>query len=214
MEQSGLIDVIVWDFDGVLNRNFVNGQYIWHAGFEDEFGWPIETFKEIVFRGDFHAVQTGELSLMELVTDWAREVGYQGDLRNVLEYWFQNDYDFDDRMMGWLDQSKRSPIRNVMGTNNEIMRTQFIAEDLGFSARMDEIYASGTLGVAKPDADFYEAIAEDLGADPERMLMIDDTAENVEGAQNCGWHGFHFTGKNYDKLHALLQEVGALSPAI
>jgi len=204
------VDTIVWDFDGVLNRNYVDGKYIWTSNFEDEFGHSIETFNEIVFNDKFSEILTGEMSLIDAVSDWAGTVGYHGDLMNLIEYWFQNDYNLDERVMGWLAASKRSNLRNVMGMNNEAMRTQFIAEDLGFANRMDRIFASGLMGVAKPDEAFFDMVSDELSVEPDEMMLIDDSAENIEAADACGWQVHWFDGQDYAGLEAKLLEVGAL----
>ena len=204
------VDTIVWDFDGVLNRNFVDGKYTWNFSFEDEFGHSVETFNEIVFNDKFSEILTGEMSLLDSVSDWASTVGYNGDLLNLIEFWFQNDYNLDDRVLTMLSASKRSNLRNVLGTNNEAMRTQFIAEDLGFADRMDRIFASGLMGVAKPDEAFFDMVSDELAVEPDEMMLIDDSAENIEAADASGWQVHWFDGQDYDSLEAKLKEVGAL----
>ncbi len=204
------VDTIVWDFDGVLNRSFSERKSTWNEGFEMEFGQSAETFNEILFNDKFSEVLIGEISLIEVVTDWAGTVGYHGNLMNLIEYWFQNEYSLDDRIMGLLAASKRSNLRNVMGTNNEAMRTQFIAEDLGFADRMDRIFASGLMGVTKPDEGFFDMVSDELSVEPDEMLLIDDSAENIEAADACGWQVHWFDGQDYDGLEAKLTEVGAL----
>lgn len=204
------VDTIVWDFDGVLNRNVIDGKLTWNEDFESEFGQSIETFNEMIFNDKFSEVLIGEISLIETVSDWAGTVGYHGNLMNLIEYWFQNDYNLDDRIMEWLVASKRSNIRNVMGTNNEAMRTQFIAEDLGFADRMDRIFASGLMGVAKPGEGFFDMISDELSVEPDELLLIDDRQDNCEAAEACGWQVHWFDGEDYAGLEEKLTEVGAL----
>lgn len=204
------VDTIVWDFDGVLNKNIVDRRFIWQDGFEDEFGHSVETFSEMIFNDKFAEILIGQMNLLDAVADWAGTVGYQGDLRNVLEFWFQTDYNLDAKMLGWLAASKRSNLRNVMGTNNEPMRTQFIAEDLGFADRVDRIFASGLMGVAKPDEAFFDMVSDELAVEPDEMLLIDDSPENIEAAEACGWQVHWFDGEDYAALEAKLEEVGAL----
>jgi len=201
------IDTIVWDFDGVLNRNVVDGMFTWQDGFEDTFGHSIETFSDMVFNDRFQDVIIGELSLMDVLADWAGTVGYHGDLRNILEFWFQADYNLDEKVMGLLSASGRSNIRNVLGTNNEAMRTQFIAVDLGFEERMDRIFASGLMGIAKPDEAFFDTVSDELAIEPEGLLLIDDRAENCEAAEACGWQAHLFDG-DHTALAARLELAG------
>lgn len=210
MFEQSKIDTIVWDFDGVLNRNFVDGRFLWGDDFEGEFGHSIETFNEMVFNDKWAEVLVGQMGLIEVISDWAGTVGYNGDLRNVIEFWFQNDYYLDDKVLGLLASARRANTRTVIGTNNEPMRTQFIAEDLGFVDRMERIFSSGQLGVAKPDEDFFDAISDELSVEPQDLLLIDDTAENCEAADACGWQVHWFDGHDYAALEAKLRDVGAL----
>ncbi|HVE80819.1 MAG TPA: HAD-IA family hydrolase [Candidatus Dormibacteraeota bacterium] len=45
---------------------------------------------------------------------------------------------------------------------------------------------SGETGLVKPDPESYISAAEQLGCRPEEVLMIDDAAENTEGAKRAG----------------------------
>ncbi len=201
------IDTIVWDFDGVLNRSADFNDSDWHHGFEGEFGHSFETFRDIVFNDTFTEVLIGEISLMDVLADWAATVGYHGDLRNVIEFWFQSEYDLDERVLAMLSASR---LRNVMGTNNDPMRTQFIAQDLGFAERMTHIFASGLMGVAKPDEGFFDRIADELRVEPESLLLIDDRPDNIEAARANGWHAHRFDGQDYAGLQSTLTRIGAL----
>ena len=180
---------------------------MWHEGFEGEFGHSIEIFSDMVFNDKWAEVIRGQMGLIEVISDWAGTVGYHGDLRNVIEFWFQNDYNLDDRMLGWLAASKRANIRNVIGTNNEPMRAQFIAEDLGFANRMDRIFASGLMGVAKPEEDFFDMVSDELSVEPDELLLIDDNQENCEAADACGWQVHWFDG-DYETLKISLKKAG------
>ena len=57
------VDTIVWDFDGVLNRNIVDGKFTWNDGFEAEFGQSIETFNEMIFNDKFSELKSNRSSL-------------------------------------------------------------------------------------------------------------------------------------------------------
>lgn len=47
-------------------------------------------------------------------------------------------------------------------------------------------YFSFEMKALKPSEAFYKAVMEDIGGDPERMLFIDDSQKNVEGAIKAG----------------------------
>ncbi|MDB5478822.1 MAG: hypothetical protein JWM96_1317 [Alphaproteobacteria bacterium] len=64
---------------------------------------------------------------------------------------------------------------------------------LGLKGYADEIFCSGDLEVAKPDALFYSRVAAKLNTEPETILFFDDSAANVDAAKACGWQAFLYT---------------------
>ena len=58
------------------------------------------------------------------------------------------------------------------------------------SAPLEEVfrkcYFSFEMQALKPSEAFYKAVMEDIGADPEDMLFIDDSLKNVEGSIQAG----------------------------
>ena len=71
------IDVIAWDFDGVLNRNVIDGKFIWTFQMEKELGYcPREFMREVI--GDFSRVMAGEECVLERLKPWLDRMGYQG----------------------------------------------------------------------------------------------------------------------------------------
>ena len=47
------IRCIAWDFDGVLNRNVVNGRFPWMDRLDEKFGVDGEVFRRSMFTGNF-----------------------------------------------------------------------------------------------------------------------------------------------------------------
>jgi 2-haloacid dehalogenase len=63
-----------------------------------------------------------------------------------------------------------------------------------FLSEFDRRYISGHMGVTKPDPRIYAMVEADCGLAPERLLLADDRAENIEAARARGWQGHLFTG--------------------
>jgi putative hydrolase of the HAD superfamily len=55
------------------------------------------------------------------------------------------------------------------------------------------IYTSHELGVRKPDAAAFLAVAAGMGVPPQRILFFDDVAENVAGARAVGMQAVQVT---------------------
>lgn len=62
----------------------------------------------------------------------------------------------------------------------------------------DGIFASGYLGMRKPDGVFYEFVLGEVGAGdrPGSVIFVDDKLENVDAARRSGMVGVHFQDVN------------------
>ncbi len=61
-----------------------------------------------------------------------------------------------------------------------------------FLKTFDRRYISGHMGVTKPDPRIYEMVERDCGIAPDRLLFVDDRAENIAAARARGWQGHVF----------------------
>ena len=65
-------------------------------------------------------------------------------------------------------------------------------EQFDFLQRFRGILVSGDEGVRKPWASYFALLTERFGIDPARTLFIDDNADNVVGAAECGFDTVRF----------------------
>ena len=72
------VDYVVWDFDGVVNRNIVDGRFIWSDNFEADLGIPLQPFTNFIFSGKFTDVICGRKDLLEHIGDWIAHSGFGG----------------------------------------------------------------------------------------------------------------------------------------
>jgi putative hydrolase of the HAD superfamily len=61
-----------------------------------------------------------------------------------------------------------------------------------FLARFRGGLYSGRVGMAKPEAAIFDFAAQAFGADPARLLFIDDVLANVHAARAAGWNAERF----------------------
>ena len=73
-----------------------------------------------------------------------------------------------------------------------------------------EIVVSGKEKIAKPRDAIFAIAAERFGHDPEKMIFIDDNADNIAAARALGWHVHHF--RDAPTLRADLEHRGILVP--
>ncbi len=200
------IKCIAWDFDGVLNRNVVNGRFIWQDKLAD-FGLDKTAFENFMFADGFKPIMCGEEDLLHRLTRLKDDIGYNSEPQELLDYWFQADALPCDKMLGLMERVDAAGYRQIIATNNEHRRSGFIENQMGYGARVEKLYSSGRMGVAKPDAAYFRAIETDTGLDPAQILFVDDFEENVIAAKACGWQVHHFAEDGHDTLAGVLAEI-------
>ena len=194
--------LIAWDFDGVLNRGHQGGFHEWQSTFEAELGVSAAVFTDFMFgSGQFNEVLTGKRDLKDLLAAWKAAHAVPHEVDTVLDYWLTKDANVDDQVLAWVDACG---IPGVIATNNEQHRAKYMWEVMGFQTRMRQIFASGPLGVKKPDGDFFAAIEAWSGLPPAEILLIDDAQKNITAAAARGWQTFHFTDETRDRLPEVL----------
>ncbi len=203
-----MLRLIAWDFDGVLNANIRDGRFIWADTFEADLGVSLESFTGYVFASHrFREVLVGARDLGDLLEAWVADAGLSLTAAEVMEYWFRKDSHPDAQL---LALSQRLAQRQVIATNNEAHRAAYIWGEMGYSARMEQIFAAGPMGVKKPDTVFFEEITEWAGCAPSEALLVDDHPPNVEAAKGLGWETFYFNDETRGGLEARLRALGAL----
>lgn len=202
-----MIKVVAWDFDGVLNRNIIDGRFVWQDDFERDIGHSRDSFSAHMFESGFDDILTGREDIQDRVQSWIETVGYLGTADDILAYWFEKDAHPDAEIIDLMVRSAASGVRQIIATNNEARRSRYIEEEMGFQHRVEQVFSSGRLGVAKPDPIFFKQVTGATGVEPHEILLIDDLAANTEAAARLGWRVFHFTSET----RALLAETLPLS---
>ena len=194
--------LIAWDFDGVLNRGHQGGFVEWQQTFEADLGVSAAAFTDFMFSGPrFSEVLTGQRDLLALLCDYVTTHAVPRAPEDLLDYWLSKDANADHQVLGWL---AACPIPGVIATNNEGRRADYIWHRMGFSARLQHIFASGHMGVKKPDPAFFAQIEAWSGHAPSDILLIDDAEKNITAAASRGWQVFHFTDATRHALPAVL----------
>lgn len=189
------VKIVAWDFDGVLNRNIIDGRFIWADNFESDLGHSKSDFEARIFGKNIHAIITGQEDLRDHVANWAKAVKYAPGPDALLKYWFEKDALPDPLTSAALEYLTKKGLRQIITTNNERHRAAYIENEMGYSEKVEHVFASGRMGVAKPDDDYFTFVSSSLSVDPSDFLLIDDCAKNVLAAIESGWQAVHFTSE-------------------
>lgn len=100
-----------------------------------------------------------------------------------------------------------------LGTNQVRRRADYMRATLPYDELFDVKLYSCDLGVAKPDAAFFQKAATRIGAEPAEILFIDDHSPNVESARSTGMAAVDWRiSYGHELLLELLAEHG-VAPA-
>ena len=172
----------------------------------DAFGIDADHFAKEVF-GNFRPVMRGQKDVLDHLRDWQLQVGYLGSVEEILDFWFREDAKPCPEMLGLVERVRKSGLIQVIATNNEHRRTEYIEKSMGFANLMDAVFSSGRMGLAKPEAGYFRHIEDAMGLEPHEIMLIDDYGENVEAAEACGWHVHHFEENSHERLSKRLQPI-------
>jgi putative hydrolase of the HAD superfamily len=109
--------------------------------------------------------------------------------------------------IGILKQLAASNKCMVGALNNEARETnEYRLAKFGLREYFKVALSSCYLGLRKPDLAIYQRALDILGRPSDRILFIDDRAENVAGAVNAGMRAIQF--KNEEQLRSEFESLG------
>lgn len=111
--------------------------------------------------------------------------------------------------MGILAELAASNKYMLGALNNEARETnKYRFETFGLSRYFKVALSSCYLGLRKPDAAFFQRALDILDRPPQRILFIDDRADNAAAATEAGMKALVFTGA--DQLQRDLVNLGVM----
>ena len=132
-------DTVVFDFDGVLNRSYDAGGFLWSRNIERDLGFSSAALDSILFLNDFESIVVGARDLAVVLEEALPTIGARCTAAAFMDYWFRNDLVPCHDLLGFIDRLRASGIRCVLGTNNERHRAGYIWDTL-LKGRMDALY--------------------------------------------------------------------------
>ena len=184
------IKAIVFDVDGVVFKtHHENGSYLWSRSVKEDLGLTSKHFS-IIFSEKWDRIIRGKIDLGEHLQAIFQEESFK-DLtitpQQYVQYWLSHGHHVNQDILS-LVESLENPC--YLGTNQEALRTTHILDTVG--SYFKKCFASFEIGFAKPEQEFFSHIENALSLRPHELLLIDDTKNNIDGAQNCGWHIYHY----------------------
>lgn len=195
------IRAIVYDCDGMLVH-------------EERFSHRLEALYDIstdrtqdFFKNSFQLCLVGKADLREELSKLLDIWGWKGSVDELLSFWLSPEHNtVDERFRTIVAEQRARGLKAYMATNNEKYRSKNLIEDTKLGEWFDGTFSSSSLGVKKPDSEFYNLIADAITVSKDEVIFWDDDAGHVEAAKAEG-----YIAELYSDLDSFKARMRALS---
>lgn len=200
------IKAIIFDADGVLFKaHDKSGNYLWSRRIKEDLGMTSKHFS-LIFSDKWESIIRGKIKLDDHLHAIFQEKSFKElgiTPEQYIQYWLTHDHHVNQ---GMLDFVKSLKIPSYIGTNQEAVRTRHILDTFGCC--FTGCFASYQMGFIKPEPGFFQHIQRALDHPGYELLLIDDMKPYIDGAQDCGWHVYHYQN-DIDGLMDFLKQFDA-----
>ncbi|MFD5308555.1 HAD family hydrolase [Streptomyces ardesiacus] len=196
------LDAVILDYNGVIGLQPTTDQWLRLActALRNEDDLP--AFQH-AFWNARPAYDAGQLSDLAY---WATVLGHHPGARRLRELrdadtamWTST----DDHVVEILERAHASGLPLVL-LSNAPSHLSDVLDRHPWRRLMTHAYYSARLQVCKPDPAAYQYAMNATGAaDPDRVLFVDDRADNCHAARSLGLRTLHYTGRPTDLTAAL-----------
>jgi putative hydrolase of the HAD superfamily len=184
------IQAVVFDIGGVLE---ITPRTDWRDRWAARLGLTPDTFERSV-GAIFEPGATGAESLEEIERRIAAEFGLdEPDLAALMDDAWTEYLGTLNRELADYFAGLRPRMRTGILSNSVVGAREREQALYGFEDMCDVIVYSHEVGWRKPDPRIYHAVCDGLGCAPADAVLLDDVADNIDGAHAVGMHGVVFT---------------------
>jgi putative hydrolase of the HAD superfamily len=197
--------ILMVDVDGVLVHGRPADGLPFATDLERDLGLPLDVWQREFFKPFWPDIVTGREPIEPRLSAVLQEIAPHLEAETLLQYWFENDSRLDRKLIEDLAQFRAAGVALYLATNQEHRRAAYLMDQLGLARHFDGIFYSAKFGHRKPAQDFFRLATAETDVQPQDIVFLDDTLENVEGARLFGWHAVHWTtGMTLETAIALL----------
>jgi putative hydrolase of the HAD superfamily len=197
-----MIRAVLFDADGVLQSSptflAMVAAFV-HEERRSDFAKAIFDAEQPCLRGqgDFRE------NLSNVLAEWRLESSYDA-LMGVY-----HDIHIDQTVLRHVSALRSLGVACCIASNQQPYRANHMSTVLGYASHFDREFYSYALGVAKPEARYFQSILASLSVPVDQVLFIDDSIPNVLAASEAGIKSEHFpSNSGGERMAALLRQHG------
>ena len=174
------------DVDGVIIVPCPDG---WAVDLEADLGITREVLQTHFFKPHWNDVVLGRAALHERLGPVLAEHAPHLTSHQLTTYWFEKDAQLDKALLSDLATLRATGVQLHLATIQEHERAAYLWSTLGLRDHFDAMHYAADIGWKKTDPEFYAVVEARTGFSGTDLLLLDDTASNVEAARAAGWRG-------------------------
>ncbi len=199
------IKVIVFDLGNVLipfdyNRIIESMNNI-DAGLGDRFAKKY--YDNYHIHREYEKWELSDNEFLKILSEWSENKIDEENLKHIYADLF-----IENKETTALLPILKEKYKLVLLSNTNFIHQKYGWEKYEFLEHFDKLILSHEVGAIKPEERIYRAVEAFTNEPSESHIFIDDIAEYVEGAKNCGWNGIQFITHN--KLVNDFKTIGIL----
>jgi putative hydrolase of the HAD superfamily len=188
-----VIKALMIDVDGVIVQGRPADGRHWAAELDTDLGISLVSLQNALFEPHWERIVTGQAELRDCLTRVLAEIAPHVTPDRLLSYWFAQDACLNRRFLWELANLRATGLRAFLATNQEHTRARYLMETLELAAHVDGCYYSAEIGHRKPRSEFFQTVARRVNLPPDKLLLIDDSEDNVRAAHVAGWRAARWT---------------------
>jgi putative hydrolase of the HAD superfamily len=149
-------------------------------------------------------IRIGKISTNEFIARIKQEAALDIDSEEFLRI-YNDQFTPKQDMIDFAFRLKRAGYKVAALSTISAPHYEHILRLLPAIQKLDGVFVSCKLGMAKPDPKIYEYVLEELGIAPHEAIFVDDVDENVTGARGSGMTAIKFAG--YEALKTELEDL-------
>lgn len=188
-----MINTVVFDLGNVLIG------FEWEKAFKEILGFEGEKFERIANattrHNDWNLHDKGDYTEEEMLAKFiSNDPEDEEDIRRMYDDLsiLVNPYDY---ALDWIERLKKAGYKVYILSNYSEKSYGQASEKLSFVKAADGAVISYQEKLIKPDPAFYQVLFDRYSVKPDEAVFIDDRADNIQAAIDCGMNGIVFKTK-------------------
>jgi len=194
----------IFDLGGVL-INFSTEKLV--DTFCNRTNGDYEAIKRLFSPQGLYTVETGRISSQEFFTNHVRKIMPNLTYSELIDIYAEN-FNPNPLTLNLLERLKNKGRKVYMLSNlAEVHRKAAEIRMPELFSLCDENFLSYEMGYHKPEPEIYLETCRRIGAQPQKCVFFDDTAENVEGAIKIGMKSVLYSNSRIGLIEKYIDEL-------